>query len=556
MKKDLSFKNIRNLSSLFIKDNFNKIDIIKDNKFNKKSMWFWVILILIFGLTYLSSEIIDYLIKIGQPQIFISGYSLALNIILIIQAILLTVNIFYFSKDLENILPMPFKPIEIIIAKFNSLICFLYGTLIIFAFVPFFIYGIDVNMGIFYFIKLILGLFFLPIFPTLIITISTMILMNFIKRIKNKDLIQIIITLFLVISLFFALFFIFSKIINLQINEQNIEVANELNYKIKNINKYFITINPIINILEKNNLINNLFNCIYLILINLFLFYIFIFIGKKLYLKQILRISFYFKNKKNKKINLNKKCKKNKIYKSYIKKEFNNIIKNPLYFIQCIYPTIIMTFSISIILMLLITKLKNVGYEQNWFEGLSFDFEALILIVGGIQILGLFNKTTITAISREGKDAYTLKYLPIDLYKQFIYKNIPQVLINSIFGMIVLLVLYFCVEALELKYIIYIFIITFILFLINSYLLLIINLLNPKNKWDSEYEVFKNNKNILLQYLLIIFNIIFLYYFDKLFYKHNLDKSINLFIFILLFIFIILNILINKFKNKLFEKIN
>ena len=112
-----------------------------------------------------------------------------------------------------------------------------------------------------------------------------------------------------------------------------------------------------------------MFNCIYLILINLFLFYIFIFIGKKLYLKQILRISFYFKNKKNKKINLNKKCKKNKIYKSYIKKEFNNIIKNPLYFIQCIYPTIIMTFSISIILMLLITKLKNVGYEQNWFEG-------------------------------------------------------------------------------------------------------------------------------------------------------------------------------------------
>ena len=231
-------------------------------------------------------------------------------------------------------------------------------------------------------------------------------------------------------------------------------------------------------------------------------------------------------------------------------------MKNPLFFIQCIYPIIIMTFSISIILIILIPQLKNVANEHNIFEGLAFDLEALILIVGGIQIIGLFNKTTVTSISREGKNSFVMKYLPIDLYKQFIYKNIPQILINSIFAIIILIIMYLEIGVLEFGYVVSMFFISFILFCINSYLLLIVNLLIPKNKWDSEYEIFKNNKNIIIQYVLIIFNIIFLYYFDKLFYNYNLNKSIILFIFILLIIFIILNILVNKFKNKLFKKIN
>ena len=53
-----SLKNIKNLSTLFIKDNTYKFDLFKNNKLNKKSSWFWIIVILFFGLSYLSIEVI------------------------------------------------------------------------------------------------------------------------------------------------------------------------------------------------------------------------------------------------------------------------------------------------------------------------------------------------------------------------------------------------------------------------------------------------------------------------------------------------------------------
>ena len=43
-----------------------------------------------------------------------------LGILLIFQTIMLSTNIFYFSKDIENILHLPFKPVEILISKFNG----------------------------------------------------------------------------------------------------------------------------------------------------------------------------------------------------------------------------------------------------------------------------------------------------------------------------------------------------------------------------------------------------------------------------------------------------
>ena len=110
--------NIRNLSNIFIKDNNYYLKIFKDDKnTNKKSLMFWVITVLIFAISYLSYEIIKYLIKIEQPEIFINSYFLFLEILIIIQTITLCTNVFYFSKDIENILPLPFKPIEILISK-------------------------------------------------------------------------------------------------------------------------------------------------------------------------------------------------------------------------------------------------------------------------------------------------------------------------------------------------------------------------------------------------------------------------------------------------------
>ena len=78
----------------------------------------------------------------------------------------------------------------------------------------------------------------------------------------------------------------------------------------------------------------------------------------------------------------------------------------------------------------------------------------------------------------------------------------------------------------------------------------------PRLEWDAEYEILKNNKNKLLQYALIVFNIVFLIFINNLFKKHKLDISLGVYAGLLIFILVIFNIIINKYKNKLFKNIN
>ena len=224
-----------------------------------------------------------------------------------------------------------------------------------------------------------------------------------------------------------------------------------------------------------------------------------------------------------------------------------------------VLPVIITTFTISVLIIALVPRARELIAQEEikkQIGDLKFNVEAVCIILGAVQIIGLSNYCSITAFSREGKNAFVMKYLPISLYKQYIYKNIPQIAINTICSIIIFIIINIQIPEIKINYIILMFIISFLLFLINSFILSLIDLLMPKLKWDAEYEILKNNKNKLLQYVLIVLNILFLIFINKLFKNHNLDKSLYTLIIILLIIFIIFNYIINKYKNKLYKKIN
>ena len=556
-------KNIFNLSKLFIRENDANLKIInmETKKINKKSVLFWIYVILFFGIFYISSEVISYMIKIGKPEIFMNGFLLFLEVLIIIRTVMVSMNVFYFSKDIENILHLPIKPIEILISKLSTIIFMNYELEILFAFIPLLIYGIYVYAGLAYFINLILLLIVFPIFATIIVSIIMIFLMKTIKLFKNKELMQIAISFILVFTVMFAaektIEYVFNNTEYIEKNQQLI--LNNINDKIIEINKYFLNINPSANILLEKGLFNKILNYLKLIIINFIAILLFIVLGNKLYLKQLLKANFYFKKKKNKTIKLNKKIKRKNVGNSYIKKEFKLILKNPLFFIQSVYPVIMMTIMICVLISVLVPAYNEILHREEYketLENLKFNIEAVCIILGVVQITGLFNYTSLTAFSREGKNVYIIKVLPISLYKQFIYKNIPQIVLNIISSIAILVVIKFQISAIEIKYILVIFMLSVLITIINSFILCLIDLLNPRLEWDAEYEILKSNKNKLLQYSLIVFNILFLIFMNKLFEKHNLDISLGVFAGLLIFILIIFNVLIGKYKNKLFKKIN
>lgn len=137
-------KKIISLTKVFTKEFYQNLEIFDKTKkkFNKKSIFFWLLAIIFLGVSYVSYEIIAFLRQIGQPEIFLNIYFFIVAIVLVFQTILVCANIFFFSKDMEKVLPMPIRPIELLFAKFNTLLSMLYATEGIVALLPFALYRI------------------------------------------------------------------------------------------------------------------------------------------------------------------------------------------------------------------------------------------------------------------------------------------------------------------------------------------------------------------------------------------------------------------------------
>lgn len=562
-------KKIIELSKIFIKDYFQNLNIFNNNKINKKSAFTWLLIISVLSITFMSYNVINWLNNKGQAILFLKIYLPIIATIFMFQAILICSNVFFFSKDLEYILPLPIKPIELLIAKFNNVISITYGMETLFLLIPLLMYGIIATRNIIYYLMMIFVLILFPIFLIIIICILMLFIMQLTKFIKNKDVFQILIVLFLSFVLSSGITYLLNSIfnnniINVEVSEnkelENIELNTKiLSNKLDKLNNYFIIINPCINLLTNIKLNNIIINLIKLILISVISFFIFLFFGKLLYLNNLLKNIAYINKRKNNKKIIKNKYKKNKIKKSYIKNEFRKIIKNPTFFTQCVFQYIFIIFILLLIINLLMPSvIKNFREEDiiNEIGINNFILQCMCTIMIGMQIIFTFGNLSLTAISRDGKDAMVMKYIPISLYKQFIWKNIPQVFINTIavIGMAVIIAIN--ISHISILYYLVGILIATILNIINSFIMVMVDLKKPNLNWITETSAIKDNGNKLYQYVTTIISCLLFVYFMRIFDNVNIIISFSIIIAILFIILLILNILIKKNINKLFKKIN
>lgn len=561
----IKINKIVDLTSIFLRDSYQNIDIINiDNKkINKKSIYFWMIIILLLALFYISEKIINFLISVGQPIIFLNIYCLVLAILVIFQTILVCTNIFYFSKDLEFVLPLPVKPVELLISKFCTLLCSLYISEIIFGFVPMMIYGMLTHSPIIYYPYILIVFSIFPIFLALIVSIIMMFVMKISKFIRNKEAFQVIMTLILMTFIFAVEYKLMGSIIlsgeyakSIE-QEQIVEQLSDFNNRIESSNKYFLVINPCVKILTKPSY-TSIIEIAKIMFINLIAFFIFFSIGKVTYLKDILKNAEYINNKKNKKIILKSRCRlKNKSI-SYIKKEFKMLFKSSMFFMQCVYPVLILLLTLTIISVIVIPKINLALQNEQFIKNIgnnSFDINAVYIMLGIIQLLFMMSPASLTAISREGKSAIFMKYIPISFYKQFIYKGIPQIFINTISLIVVIGIIHYAIPSIGMIYIGMIFILAMLLNIVNSYTMLIVDAFRPKLEWDTEYAVLKQNNNKIFQYVFAILIILLLIYLSKIFKDICLNIALIITGAVFFIILILMNIFIIKIQNKLFKKI-
>ena len=326
---------------------------------------------------------------------------------------------------------------------------------------------------------------------------------------------------------------------------------------IRHSNKYFIVTEIGVKALSNINY-KSIIYVLEILALDLLALTVFLTIGKFTYIKDILWNLSLFNKKKNKKVKLYKKCKfKNNKY-SYLINEIKLIMKSSTYFIHYIYNILILLIVITVIVTtlfpIIVQSIKET-MEEDIFSMFTFGFTQFSLIIGIIQVIFTLSSLSLTAISRYGKNAIFFKYIPMKFNTQFRLKNIPQLTINTIIILVILGIVHHLIPAINNLYILLMFIVAMLLNIINSNILLFIDLQRPRLNYQNEITVIKQNDNKLFQYILTVVMCFIIWYFSQITEKLSLNISILIEIIVLSIVVIGMEIFINKKSNKLFKKI-
>ena len=119
-------RNILNLTKVFLISAFNRGGNRNRHKIGKIVLYavLFAYLIGVFG--FLSYEILSGLIALKQEEAFIGLVLMGIITLTLFTTVVSTMNVLYFSDDNRCSLPLPFRPLEVLSAKLNTLLVYVY----------------------------------------------------------------------------------------------------------------------------------------------------------------------------------------------------------------------------------------------------------------------------------------------------------------------------------------------------------------------------------------------------------------------------------------------
>ena len=315
--------------------------------------------------------------------------------------------------------------------------------------------------------------------------------------------------------------------------------------------RYFITLKPAIDTLMNSESIAGVVAFAELIGITLGAYLIFVLIGQKLYFKGVIGNSAGAHVKPRKTL-INSNFKMKKVGIRYVGKELKILFRNPIYFMQCVLPAFIM----PVLYIGIIFFGGQVGEIISAMEGVNINSSIFVCVVMAIiQFICMMNFIAITAISRDGESAVFTKYVPVSMYKQFLYKIIPAIIISAVPVVIVLALAKYLYSGISIFNLVSLMAISMIINVLQSYLMFIVDLKRPKLHWDSEYAVVKQNMNMMFEFILgfVVLGLLVLmaFIFKDLYYAIPIGV-----IAVLAGISVLLiDKYVDKAQNELFEKV-
>ncbi len=457
-----------------------------------------VLMILLFGQSFMALGLINEFITIL--------WGIAAFIVLFFGIVSL-LNYLYFSRDTEFFLSLPIKPSTIYFAKFTVVYLTELAIAALLLIPALLTAGIVVGAGAFYYFIGFIGLIFAPSIPLMIASAIAVPLMYIVSFFKNKGALSSIV-LILLFGLFFGVYFILvSKISSFMEGAEDPDLVVEAMRKgvgvMANVLYPFLALSRLATFTPVFGLgvgASMLVNAVIFFGSVAALFAISVFITNFVYKRGAASQMENVKKKGTGK----EKFVSGSALKALVKKEWKELIRTPSFAYQCLSSVVLAPLIVAIFSFTGLSGISNAGGEEfpvppEFLKSIGWFFSYGFLLIFGVG----FNIAASTAITREGKNFYFSKQMPVAYATQLLAKKIVCFIISFVSCALSLILLTVATKDVINMFIGLVFAVLysygFICFSIFY------DLRKPKLDWSVPNEAVKQNFRMIIPYL---FNIV------------------------------------------------
>ncbi|MGL4606787.1 MAG: putative ABC transporter permease subunit [Eubacteriaceae bacterium] len=499
-------KEIVNLVRLFINSSWGISLFFYNQKNNKKAFakQLFTVIILIVGLLPLCFLYVGYmsgiyygLSLINQTSVFLSLGYVGTTIVILFFGILYILSEFYFSKDIEILLPLPIRNRNIIIGKFLSVLLTEYLVTGI-MFIPILvIYGVGQGMGIGYAFLSLCVFLCLPILPLATILIVLMLMMSLFSFRGRKDVFQVLFAV-AAVAVILGIEFFFTAQMG---TTGSSDLQGIISHSVAS-NELFL--NSIGNIVPTSFFVAWGLNEItwmsmgwvgLLVGTTVLIFILMIALGEKFYFKGL-------NNKSGGTRNRNPwrgfKKDSDKLHRKWVAvflMDLRVILRTPIYLFNNVSIVIIAPLCVLFSVYLgsmsgdVILNVKDLYQEFEWV--------LIYILIGFFLFLGATTATTSTTFSREGKNSWITRVIPTSGKDQIFGRVLTSICIQ---GLGIVFSLGCC--AIFIPITIKAVLISGMLGILGTLPVLLFGLFIDMNRpllnWDNPQKAVKNNLNVII----------------------------------------------------------
>lgn len=441
--------------------------------------------------------IYDVYSEIGQRSMFLLSGFLLSQVMVFVFGLLYVMSKYYFSNDLAHLVPLPIKPSYILGSKFITLMISEYLTSLPIILPFIFIYGIKGGEGLIYWIYSFLLALTLPVIPLVLSSILIMVFMKYTNIGRKKDLIRTITAVMFIVLMVYVQLKINTITQKALMQGDNflINLVKDSNLLVKSLGRGFPPSQWAALSLANYSNIMGIVHLLTFVGAGVLSFIIMIYLSESIFFDGLIgniEVS-ASKGRLGKKVSIKDSTRQTKPYLALAKKEIMMLLKTPVYLLNSIGGVIMIP-------IILVMSTMSGGEESigSIIKIIETKPEFMVLVgIGFIVSLGMLNSVGSTTFSREGKNFWIQRTLPIKVKDQIIGRILASIAIQ-ILGLIALLGSLAFVIKLNIQTIILIAVLGLLGSIPMTQIGMIIDILRPLLTWTNPQQAMKQNLNVLI----------------------------------------------------------